>query len=968
MRKRIKVVPYGENLLRYLAQELLKAHFDPEDPLGLARVTVLFPHRRPALYLRHYLREAIGGPFLPPRIYAIEDFVDYLAVKMEDPPRRVLGIADQAWLLYQGIKQRGRFQRVSASFDQFFSWGVRLASLLEELYRELKEPPSVPYPEGVPEEARPLLEDLHEIWSDYEARLQAQGFTTPGRRFKEVASRVSDLELEGTPFWIVGFYALTASENRILKHLWEGGAEVLWQAQAEDLPPLYRRWKEDWRAELQEVKPRRETPTKVHLIEAYDLHSEVLRAKETIGKGGGPDAQALVLPDPAALIPLLHELPEGQEVNVTLGYPLERTTIFALIEQLMRLQEGQEPSRGYYHRDYLAVIRHPFIKRLPTPSGREGRIVLHLLEERIRERGRPYFHLEELKGLIDGRAEAFLASEGISLEEASLFIEEIHRRVVLPWRDVRTAGQLAGCLREVVRFVLDPFIGEEGQLERYPLENEFLYCLETQIIPALEGSLFRDEPIEQGLLFNLLRRLVALTRTPFEGQPLVGLQVLGLLETRLLSFERVVVLDLNEGTLPSHEDVDPLMPPSLRPAVGLPEREREEEIVWYHFERLLRSSAEAYLIWQSAVAPSEEGLESKTSRSRFVERILWEEEKRKGRTLEEEVERLPLTLPSSCFLASEGIEKDLGRVRAFLMARAQGEGISPSLLNTYLDCPLRFYYRYILGLARPVDVLEETDAGILGGVIHGAMEDYFRPFLRRTYHPVADRDPGRLIELFLRHLEGSRLGETLSPEKRFFVEEAAKFRLRKYLEGMKGPVWIEALERPFRLTLSLGGSEWTFYGKVDRIDRRGDLRVILDYKTGYVEPPGANAFLEKISALRPPAGLDYEGLRGLKRGIEDLQLHLYVLLVSQGREEELRRTTAAYVMLQEQGEEKFLLRPEKLRDGALQGLWVQWFRVGLPQILQYLLRHILEAPLYFRATDDGLCRSCDYEPSCHFAW
>jgi len=173
---------------------------------------------------------------------------------------------------------------------------------------------------------------------------------------------------------------------------------------------------------------------------------------------------------------------------------------------------------------------------------------------------------------------------------------------------------------------------------------------------------------------------------------------------------------------------------------------------------------------------------------------------------------------------------------------------------------------------------------------------------------------------------------------------------------MKGPVWIEALERPFRLTLNLGDSEWTFYGKVDRIDRRGDLRVILDYKTGYVEPPGANAFLEKISALRPPAGLDYEGLRGLKRGIEDLQLHLYVLLVSQGREEELRRTTAAYVMLQEQGEEKFLLRPEKLKDGALQGLWVQWFRAGLPQILQYLLRHILEAPLYFRATDDWLCR------------
>lgn len=963
MRKKIRVVPYRENLLRYLAQELYKAHFDPEGPLGLARITVLFPHRRPALYLRHYLREVIGGPFLSPRIYAIEDFVHYLAVKLEEPPRRVLGIADQAWLLYQGIKKRGVFQKVSTSFDKFFPWGVRLASLLEELYRELIEPPSVPYPEGVPDEAKPLLEDLHGIWSDYEAMLEAQGFTTPGRRFKEVASRVADLELKGTHFWIVGFYALTASENRILRHLWENGAEVLWQAEIEDLPPLYRRWKEDWRAELQGVKPRRDAPTRVHFIEAYDLHSEVLRAKEAIVKDGRPDAQALVLPDPAALIPLLHELPDGQEVNVTLGYPLERTAIFALIEELMRLQEGQEPSRGYYHRDYLDVIRHPFVKRRLTPSGREGRIVLHLLEERIKERGKPYFHLQELKGLIDQRAEAFLASEGISLQEASLFIEELHRRLVLPWGEVKTAAQLAACLREVVEFVLDPFIG--GQLERYPLENEFLYCLQTQIIPALENSLFRDEPIGQGLLFNLLRRLVALTRTPFEGQPLVGLQVLGLLETRLLSFERVVILDLNEGTLPSHEDVDPLLPPSLRSAVGLPEREREEEIVWYHFERLLKSSKEAYLIWQSAVATSEEGLESKRSRSRFVERILWEEERRRGRSLEEEVERLPLSLPSSCFLAQEGIEKDRHRVKAFLMAKAQGEGISPSLLNTYLNCPLRFYYRYILRLSPPVDVLEETDAGVLGEVIHGALEAYFRPFLRRTYR-VADRDPERLIGLFLQHLEDSRLGEGLSPEKRFFVEEVAKFRLRRYLEGIKGPVWIEALERPFRLTLNLEGFEWTFYGKVDRIDRRGDLRVILDYKTSHVKPPGA--FLEKVSTLQPPSSLDYEGLKGLKQGMEDLQLPLYVLLVSQGLQEELRRTTAAYVMLHQQGEEKFLLRPEKLKDREIQGVWVQWFKVALPRILQYLLRHILEAPLYFRATDDGLCRSCDYEPSCHFAW
>jgi len=519
-------------------------------------------------------------------------------------------------------------------------------------------------------------------------------------------------------------------------------------------------------------------------------------------------------------------------------------------------------------------------------------------------------------------------------------------------------------VREVVRFITAPFLSQ-GLSERYPLENEFLYCLEAEVIPALEGALFGDERMSQRLLFNLLRRIVSMSRTPFEGHPLVGLQVMGLLETRLLSFERAVIIDVNEGVLPSHDEVDPLLPPQLRPAVGLPPKEREEEIVWYHFERLVRSSKEVYLIWQSSIA-SGEGLEEKSVRSRFVERLLWEEERKAGRLLEEEaVKRVPLDIPPSCFLPREGLDKDRRKVRNFIMAKSSKDGLSPSLLNTYLQCPLKFYYRYILGLRPREEVVEDMDATALGEVVHKALEEYFRPFLGRVFRPE-DRDPERLIELFRSHFHTTRSYQALGGERRLFVEEVAVFRLRRFLENLRQEAFIEGLERSYSMEFPIGGMPLQFSGKVDRVDRREGLRIILDYKTGSVDEFTQRTFIEKIFPFSPSPDLDYEGLREVRRTIKDIQLPLYVLLVTGGVPREIGRTTAAYVILQDKGQENYFLPPKGLRE--VKERWVEWFEGGFLSILEYILCHILDAPLFFRATEERFCRFCEYEPSCHFAW
>jgi len=205
----------------------------------------------------------------------------------------------------------------------------------------------------------------------------------------------------------------------------------------------------------------------------------------------------------------------------------------------------------------------------------------------------------------------------------------------------------------------------------------------------------------------------------------------------------------------------------------------------------------------------------------------------------------------------------------------------------------------------------------------------------------------------------------LAPEKRFFLEYVAAYRLKGYLSQMPEATFIEVLEQEYRLPLSLALGEFTFYGKVDRIDKRGGLRIILDYKTGRVETFGKGHFERYILPFTIPTELDYEGLKAVKGAIKDLQLPLYCLLVAGGKTEALGTNLAAYVELGWGGQESYFIpwdRIDRLRTAA-----ITWFSCSFPALLSFLIEHMVEAPYFFPATDEDACRFCEYEAVCRFS-
>jgi ATP-dependent helicase/nuclease subunit B len=1034
---RINVVPLSLNLLRCVAADLVSRHHCPDDPLSLARVTVIVPHRRGIVYLRHFLAQSLNAdrprPILLPRLVTVEEFVAELGVAAEEHPGRALDSTDQAWLLFRLVKDLGAFNEVAGSWDRFFGWGVRLAGLIDEIDREMIDPTDIGYPEDVPPQARALLERLKSICEGFTRTLASKGFTTPAKRVRRaaeataanLAAGVAEAAEVGSapgrtpsaipegPMYLVGFYAASRAEDRIFRHLFDGGASVFWHADPENLPPLYRRWLEAWKVETVTVggnggaEGEADTP-QLHLHEAYDLHAE-LRVAETalaelapaeVAPGAAPgvapteapaaalpDQCALVLPDPSALIPTLYYVPESVPVNISIGYPLARSSIAALFEQIMALEEGKESGKdkggsregAYYHQDYLTLLRHPYVRRIPAPGGKDGRIVLHLLESKARQYGRPFVTQADARGLLElcyseERDQRLLASEGIDLEEAVAHIDQIHERLIKPWQKVKTPRSLAATLRKTVSFLLAPFLEHPQFGAEQMLDNEFVSALQEQIIPSLEDALFADQTMSRGLLFTLLRDLVAMTRVPFEGQPLKGLQILGLLETRLLSFDRVIVLDVNEGIVPSHEDVNPLLPEPLRPAVGLPSKEKEEAITRYHFERLVGSARDVHLVWQASTAPSASGLEGKKTRSRFVEALLWGQEVSAGRLLDETIKREVLTIPPQALVKGEGLAKseaDAGRVAEFIRGAAAGHGISATLLNTYLRCPVRFLYQYILDLALPESPLEEVDAKELGTIVHRALEAYFKPHEGKTFARARHRDPEKLVSIFTDLYGESPMHRSLGPEKRVFLEGAVAHRLRTYLDALPDETFIESLERRYASTLATGLGPLAFGGKVDRIDRREGKQIILDYKTGSVETFNVGHFEKVLTKLVLPGEFDYRGLRQVREAIADLQLPLYVMLVAAaGTGESAANILSAYVELRAPGDdnskERYFVRPDKVDE--LGETYAAWFTGPFPAILAYLIDHMVKAPCLYRATDESDCGYCDYNAICGLAF
>lgn len=823
--------------------ESLAIHLIRQGGPDLGDLRIILPNRRSGLFLQHHLAHHSQGVQWAPRICAINDYINEISELQPADPVELLFIL---YDIYSGMVDQ------PDPFDQFYFWGEIMLRDFDELdkylvdagmlftnvidLKELEEPLAGLEPEQV-EFIRQFWEGFHEgdstpekvqflemwerlpmLYDRLREQLMARGEGYQGMQYREIAERIlqGNLEPDGARIMVVGFNALNGCEKQIFTWLKNQGAEFFWDF---DRSYTDNELKEAGRFMRENLKHFPGPATFAsdggshheNEIRIFELPTDVLQAKtihrileeDPVNNRECTDT-AVVLCDEDLLMPVITSLPEPvMELNVTMGYPMNNTPVFSLLEALFRLQHNmRRTSKGveqFYHKDVLAILMHPYLRN----SG--GETAQPLLEE-------------------------MTASNRIMVEK-QLFSGTLGKLI---FREVDGSAELLEYLREIYMQILENLSGEEDQKQRV-LDREFIFQILIQL-NKLEHLVANRSDLTYEWLQRLLQKMVSALRVPFEGEPLSGLQIMGILETRLLDFRHVILLSMNEEVMPASHAVQSYIPYSLRIAFGLPAREEMDAIYAYYFNRLLQRAEKIDLLYNSA----SEGVRT-GEMSRYLYQLIFE---KKIEVIRPGMDIMARITPSLEVSHDPDTNRKLEKYTA---DGPEARFLSPSAINTYIDCSLKFYLRYLAGIGEPEEVQEEIDAAGFGTVIHES--------IRVLYSEIGERNQGTITGEALKQLLSSDRSRQVLDQ----VFREYHFRGRKHaiIEGRNiilfrvmfrflekiiqtdtaiAPFTLVSLEETHRrrLDIQVGGRqlEVRMGGKIDRVDRVGSTLRVIDYKSG----------------------------------------------------------------------------------------------------------------------------------------
>lgn len=839
----------------------------------LDKLVIVFPNRRAVIYFRKYLADLLSKPAFAPRMITIEDFfAEFSPWKIPDK----LLLIQRLYDAYHETVDHNTQDR--EAFDKFYFWGDMLLRDFEEidkyqipaeqLFKDLSVQKELDATfDFLTEEQRAFLqsfwsgfennvsENKHKflaVWSRLLAlytllreRLSTEGLAYEGMLQRSVVENIASLVLPSDRRIVfAGFNALTKVEEALITHfVVRHDADVYWDIDAyyvnNNVQEAGRFFREYQRHEILGKTFSRDIPsnlaargnsrqpaaasvdnptarnTSVEIHGAPDpvsqakLMAQILR--EQLALGLNPEETLVVLPDEKLLLPVLHGLSSAVEkLNVTMGFPLSATPVFALAELLVDLQISYRQNH-FNHRQVLALLGHPYVVAADFGSANEKR------KEILKHN---WVH-------IPG---SFLATS-VDLHRL-IFVAVGPQDILIYLRKITTAVGGVATVSDLDKEYAFHFLTllnrmEEVMRDAMPDGGEHGWSNATAA--RRQGALKS--------FLRLLRQLIQSQKIPFSGEPLQGLQVMGVLETRNLDYKNVFVLSLNEGALPGSTHKGSYIPFNIRKAYGLPTAEHQDAIYAYLFYRVLQRAQHIYLFYNSETDVLGQG-----EMSRYLQQLIYESGIPITRSILHNTIH-PASVTPITIAKSTAIMETLLRTNE---GSNHHQGISPSALNTYIECRLRFYLRYVARVREAEEVEEDLDARILGNFLHEVME--------MLYNDIVTRKGSRRIET--KDLETAAAGidelidrvfikaYRLDPEmpvdyagQRVVVREVVRRFARRIVENdlAYSPFVIEATEQGgFVHRAKLAGTDRSVVvsGKIDRVDRKDDVIRIIDYKTG----------------------------------------------------------------------------------------------------------------------------------------
>lgn len=903
------------------------------------RLCIVLPNRRAGLYLKHLLARKAGKPVWAPSVFASEDFVFAIC------PYQKTELFDDLLLLFQASRQVEGFS--NRSFDDFLEWGQVVLGDFNEvdahlvdagvLFRYLNDVKIYALWGQNNDELTDFqqkylafyasLGDLYEAFNQLQ---ESAGLATSGKAYRWVASRLGKEDLFGQwdSFIFAGFNALNPAETAIMDFLRkEGKASVFYDADTD--------WLEDEMAEAGDFMRGKLNPGQDLWIEddlrqqARTLHilggpgqvgmvkllGQIIAGKCQAEGNEWLSRAAVVLPDEKLLIPVLRSLPpECGDMNITMGLPLSGTPVAGLVDAFFRVLLGRS-AHGFYVPNILDFLRHPYIWSYLTAETPQ----LQVRISAVQDSGRMFAPQQWMKDSL------------FSDSEAGQKLINILARQLSP-------GETAAGLLDLADLVVPALRGS--------VHEEYLYLLSRAVSGAIKKMLHFK--VEAGLdtIHKLIAHLVNYIRMPFYGEPLKGLQVMGMLETRSLDFEVVFMLPANDDVLPGSGRHPSFIPYDVRieDSFGLPVYKHRNSVMAYHFFRLLKRCREAWFFYNTGT----EGL-GKGELSRFLMQMQYESAYKKTRTqFNHRVISAQALVPAPVSLVFPKSPYVIERIAA--MANS---GFSPSALWTFNLCGVKFYFDYMLGLRKYRDPGRGIDAAVFGNAVHEVLSGMYQ-----SKHPFKVdlkilENAAQIADERLQAAFRSQISEVdLSTGKNLLMMNVGRQLVQRYIQYERSLLASE------NLVLTIHSSEEAFAyalhpadgccaepvnikGRLDRVDEiSGQIRII-DFKTGAVSPQDLLWDADKpmngnLKAEKPFQLLVYKWLYIMNHPFSRPEAGIY----------SLKRPSNGFMpvaLKQEQDEMTFI-------QGALLRLISDLYDPNQP---------------FIRVDDEKACRFCNYRFVCN---
>lgn len=942
--------------LEKIHQDLFNKHQS-----DLANLALIFPNKRAGLFFRNYMAKQIEQPVWMPDIFSIREFIEKM-VPFHIPDQLTLIIE-----LYKVLQELGSEE----SFDAFYPWGQMLLRDFDEIdkymvpgdqlfqnIRDIKEleqrfDPGIfdmqlleQFWSNAPQEDQQIPGNFLHIWEwnrkAYQAfreKLKTKGLAYEGMAYRYLAeeAKANEVELSWTSLIFGGFNALSEAEKALFQAFHENGkAEVYWDVDPYYLNDAHQEAGKFLRANFKTLPKPGDNWIEPNLTtQAKDVRLFGVSRKAGQAKALGkileqkmeewrPEKTAVILPDENLLFPVLHSLPERcKDVNVTMGFPLQNTSIFSLLEALLDMQRymgGSSAHERFYFRNVVQVLQHPYIQALDPEKIRE-------YNQQIQKENKIYIPFEELQKQ-DGDQDG-------SFHKIFQPIKEVD--AIIPY------------FRGLLAIIDEQLQSAETDVN---IEKEFLYQFYAQL-NRLEDVL-REEELELNVptFWKLFKQVIASASLPFSGEPLKGLQIMGVLETRNLDFDNVLILSMNEGYFPAKQNSNSYIPYHLRKAAGLPTYEDDDALYAYYFYRLMQRAQNVYLFYDTETEGNDAG-----EQSRFILQL---ENELKPANPNIQLQHYLVGTPFQAYSEKEIVIPKEAEVytqlHRYLMS-INGNGakhLSPSAVSTFLSCPLQFYFKYIARLEEKEEVKEEIEPDVLGSIFHEAIHQLYQKHIDEKGHEFHEQDFDALKENLENALNEAiaqkYLPDTSSLEgKNILVKEVIRKQLESVLERdqKEAPFKILALEQKgysaqFPVEVNGKTDYVKLSGVVDRLDEKDGTIRIIDYKTGEIKIPSKTDF-----------GNYFEDIAGKQTALQ-LAWYSYVYLKNQDPTTQV--LTGAYPLKDVNQPIKLLNKePVSIEDFAL-----------FEQELTRTLSKMFDPELPFDQTDDlDICRNCPYNGICH---